>query len=225
MRKITEYTWHTGKLQKPVTLLVVSDLHNGTYADILPMLQGIDALLMPGDLAQRHGQTFERGIAFLKEAVKQTPVFVGIGNHEMRLHQYPEFARQVKATGATLLFNTYVRFQELVIGCWYRPDVYGHKDMLPAFEQEDGCRILMSHHPEDYRPYLTDADVDLVLAGHAHGGQWRFFGRGVFAPGQGMFPKYTRGVVGKMIVSAGAGGNAPAPRINNPKEILRINLD
>lgn len=225
MRKITDYVWHTGKLPKPVKLLVVSDLHNGKYADILPLLQGIDALLMPGDLSERHGQVFERGIAFLREAVEQIPVYVGVGNHEMSLRQYRDYARQVEDTGAIHLFNTYVRFQELVIGCWYRPQRYGHIDMLPAFQREDGCRILMSHRPEDYHPYLADADVDLVLSGHAHGGQWRVRNRGVFAPGQGLFPRYTRGVVGKMIISAGAGGNTPVPRINNPREILRIELD
>lgn len=225
MRRITPYSWHTGKLKKPVLLLVVSDLHNGPYTDILPHLEGVDALLLPGDLAERHGQVFQRGIDFLREAAAVVPTFVGVGNHELRLHAYRDYARQVEETGAALLFNSYVRFGGLVIGCWYRPHRYRHEDMLPAFLHEDGCRVLMSHRPEDYFRYLEDKDVDLVLSGHAHGGQWRLFGRGVFAPGQGLFPRYTKGVVGRMIISAGAGGNAPAPRINNPKEILRIELD
>ena len=225
LRKLTEYTWHTGKLTKPVKLLVVSDLHNGRYQDILPLLCDIDALLLPGDLAERQGQTYERGIAFLREAAQVVPTFVGIGNHEMRLKQFMDFVRLVEETGARLLFNTYERFGELVIGCWYRPQWYGHEDMLPAFQAEPGCKVLMSHRPEDYKPYLADQEIDLVLSGHAHGGQWRFFGRGVFAPGQGLFPKYTRGVVERMIISAGAGGNKPVPRINNPKEILLIHLD
>ena len=225
MRKITTYTWHTGKLTKPVRLLVVSDLHNGPYADILPHLQDVDALLLPGDLAERHGQTFQRGIAFLQAAAKVVPTFVGIGNHEVRLKKYQDFARQVGETGAALLFNTYVRFGELVIGCWYRPLDYNHEDMLPAFVQEDGCRVLMSHRPEDYFHDLKDKDVNLVLSGHAHGGQVRLFGRGLFAPGQGIFPRYTRGVWDRMIISAGAGDHIHAPRINNPREILRIDLD
>ncbi|MBE0600370.1 MAG: metallophosphoesterase [Firmicutes bacterium] len=225
MRRITNYSWHTGKLTKPVRLLVVSDLHNGPYADIIPHLKDVDALLMPGDLAERHGQMYQRGIGFLREAVDRLPTFVGVGNHEMRLKSYPEFADLVERTGATLLFNSYTRFGELAIGCWYRPERCGQPDMLEAFQAEAGCRILMSHRPEDYFRSLRDKDVDLVLSGHAHGGQWRVFGRGVFAPGQGLFPRYTRGIVGNMIISAGAGGNAPAPRINNPKEILRIELD
>ncbi len=225
MRTITTYPWHTGKLTKPVRLLVVSDLHNGPYADILPLLQDVDALLLPGDLAERHGQTYGRGIDFLREAAAVVPTFMGVGNHEVRLKTYQDFAKKAEETGATLLFNRYVRFGELMIGCWYRPLDYGHEDMLPAFLHEDGCRVLMSHRPEDYFQYLHDKDVDLVLSGHAHGGQVRLFGRGLFAPGQGFFPRYTKGVWERMIISAGAGDHIRAPRINNPREILRIDLD
>ena len=74
--------------------------------------------------------------------------------------------------------------------------------------------------------YLRGADVDLVLAGHAHGGQIRIFGQGLYAPGQGIFPRYTRGVVdGRMIISAGAGNPVPAPRWGNPCEVLQLELD
>ena len=225
MRKLNTYTWHTGKLIKPVKLLIVSDLHNGRYQDILPLLLGVDALLLPGDIVESFGQKYQRGLAFLREAVKVVPTFLGMGNHEARLRDFADFKRQSEETGARFLFNGYERLGELVIGCWYRPQEFGHRDMLPAFQAEDGCKVLMSHRPEDYTPYLADKEVDLVLSGHAHGGQWRLFGRGVFAPGQGLFPKYTRGIVKRMIISAGAGGNKPVPRINNSKEILLIELD
>jgi predicted MPP superfamily phosphohydrolase len=153
------------------------------------------------------------------------PTFLGVGNHETQLNDFDGFVRQAEETGARVLFNTYERFGELVIGCWYRPEIYGHEDMLPAFEAEAGCRVLMSHRPEDYMPYLANKDIDLVLSGHAHGGQVRLFDRGLFAPGQGFFPQYTKGVTGRMIISAGAGDHIPIPRINNPPEILRIHLD
>ena len=75
------------------------------------------------------------------------------------------------------------------------PDMEWLKDSL------DGFRVLLNHHPEYYP--LVEPYADLILAGHGHGGHWRAFGRGVFAPGQGWFPKYTKGQYGKMIVSAG----------------------
>ena len=73
---------------------------------------------------------------------------------------------------------------------------------------------------------LRGRKVDLVLAGHAHGGQIRIREQGVYAPGQGLFPRYTKGVVdGRMIVSAGAGNPVHMPRWGNPCEIVRITLD
>ena len=68
--------------------------------------------------------------------------------------------------------------------------------------------------------------MDLVVAGHAHGGQIRIGNQGLYAPGQGLFPRYTRGLAdGRMIISAGAGNPAGAPRWGNPCEVLRITLD
>jgi predicted MPP superfamily phosphohydrolase len=77
---------------------------------------------------------------------------------------------------------------------------------------------------------LRDHPIDLVLSGHAHGGQIRLFGRGLFSPGQGLLPFYTGGIYsgpyGKMIVSRGMANTAPPPipRLFNPREIVIIDL-
>lgn len=225
MRRIIDYSWHTGKLADPVRLLVISDLHNDRYDDLLPLLAEADVLLMPGDAAMAYWQRYQRALAFLAEAAKTLPTFVGAGNHEMRLKHFSLFKQLVQETGAKFLFNTYERLGELVIGCWYRPEKYGHQDILPAFQAEKGCKILLSHRPEDYFRYLRGADVDLVLSGHAHGGQIRIGRRGLYASGQGIFPRHTRGVVERMIISTGASNRVPVPRWNNPCEVLRIALD
>ena len=66
----------------------------------------------------------------------------------------------------------------------------------------------------------------MVLSGHAHGGQIRIFDKGILAPGQGFFPKYTHGMYdSKMIVGRGIGNQVPIPRINNPSEIIVITLN
>ena len=225
MRKIIDYAWHTGKLKAPVRLLVVSDLHNDRYRDILPLLNDADALLLPGDLVDAYRQEVDNAIAFLAEAAKTLPTFVSIGNHEMRLKDFRAYAQRAEETGAKFLFNAYTRWNELVIGGWYRPRRFGQTDILPAFSAEKGCRVLMCHRPEDYARVQRTADADLVLAGHTHGGQIRFFGQGLYASGQGIFPQYTRGVMDQMIISAGASNRVPVPRWNNPREILRISLD
>ena len=225
MRKETTFQWHTGKLSKPMKLLVVSDLHDTPYEDLLPLLCEADCLLVAGDVVDRYNQRFSRGVAFLAEASKRLPTFFGVGNHELRLQRFEEFREAVKQTDAVLLFNEYASFGEVKIGCWFQPEKYGQRDMMSEFEQESGCKILLCHRPEDYAKYLHNRNVDLVLAGHAHGGQIRLFGQGLYAPGQGILPKYTHGVYGRMIVSAGAGNSVLVPRWGNPCEVVRVELD
>lgn len=98
---------------------------------------------------------------------------------------------------------------------------------LSDFAAQPGFKILLSHHPEYYP--LVPSKVNLILSGHAHGGQWRFYNpfkriwRGVLAPGQGWFPKWTGGVYdGRLVVSAGLSNTTWIPRINNPTEIVYI---
>ena len=98
---------------------------------------------------------------------------------------------------------------------------------LSDFAAQPGFKILLSHHPE-YYPFIPNA-ISLIAAGHAHGGQWRFYDpfkriwRGVLAPGQGWFPKWTRGVYDRrLVVSAGLCNTTRIPRINNPTEIVYI---
>ena len=88
-------------------------------------------------------------------------------------------------------------------------------------------RIILNHHPE-YISYVPEG-IDLILSGHAHGGQWRYYSlihrewKGVFAPGQGWFPKLTSGVIdGRLVISRGLANTARIPRINNKPELIFI---
>ena len=100
---------------------------------------------------------------------------------------------------------------------------------MDTFEQQQGYHILLSHHPEYWEPYLMNRRIDLVLSGHAHGGQIRLFDHGLYAPGQGCWPKYTRGVhtgvFGTMVISTGLSNTGGIiPRLFNPREIVYIRL-
>ena len=86
MRKVTYYEHHTGKLEKPLTFAVISDLHNEPYEDLFPLIEGADALLVPGDICDRYRQQFDRGLAFLTDAAQKLPTFFSLGNHETKQH-------------------------------------------------------------------------------------------------------------------------------------------
>lgn len=233
MRKLTEYTWHTGKLAKPVHLLVISDLHDEPYEDLFAYYPRADLVLVPGDIVSRYVQSSNTGLAFLRDSARRLPTFYSYGNHEYSLEAFDGFTREAAETGAVILHNRYVRHGELVIGGWYWPRsrsgerrLAAKPAFLPAMEREEGCKVLLCHRPEDYVRYLAQADIDLAVGGHAHGGQIRVFGHGLYAPGQGLWPKYTRGRVGeKMLVSAGASNPVRMPRWGNPCEVLLVHLD
>lgn len=100
-------------------------------------------------------------------------------------------------------------------------------DWLPSFTSQPGYKIILSHHPEYY--HFIPASVDLILSGHAHGGQIRMYNPfkrewiGTWSPGQGWWPRYTKGVYeGRLVVSAGLSNTTWVPRLFNPTEVVYI---
>ena len=53
----------------------------------------------------------------------------------------------------------------------------------------------MYHRPHEIKLF-KESEVDLVVSGHAHGGQWRIplLNIGIFAPGQYFFARYINGL-------------------------------
>lgn len=200
-------------------------------------------------------------IPFVQSCAELAPTYISLGNHEW-LASASDFDA-LKSAGAVLLDNAWIRDQDtdLLVGGLtsamvmdYRRFRRKHTTDLPypkekhhidglvlrpsvrwlqKFEEEDGYKILLCHHPEYWRlqaPLLRDHPIDLILAGHAHGGQIRLFGRGLYSPGQGFLPRYTGGVFrgphGNLVVSRGLANTAPRPipRLFNPREVITIDL-
>lgn len=230
---ITHYTIQANR-EKPLRLGFISDLHDTENAPILAALEAeqVDAVLGGGDYI--HNNTvYQRGLEFLSLAARRWPLFCALGNHEKRFKG--DIRGEIRKTGTVLLDNSFTVFEGLVLGGltsgWYKRMDFWEETPPPetpwltAFEQQEGFKILLNHHPEYYEPYLRERSVDLILSGHAHGGQWRFFGRGVLAPGQGFFPKYTGGIhEERFIISRGLGNFHAIPRIFNKPELVILDL-
>ncbi len=222
------------RLAAPLTVAVAADLHNKPYGHVLDAIKRAapDMIAVPGDLMGEPRRCVN-GIGFLKAAALVAPVFYSPGNHE-RIDR--SGAEEIAATGAKLLDNSYTVFKGIYIGglsSGFRrrrmtsfertppPDLHwlGRFALLPGF------KLLLCHHPEYYLAYIKPLDIDIILSGHAHGGQWRFFGRGIFAPGQGLFPALTSGVTnGRLVISRGLANTVSVPRLFNPTELVIVRL-
>ncbi len=211
-------------------LAVVADLHNMNVDAVLSALdkRNPSHVLVPGDVVHTP-KCADEGLRFLREVSKRYPSFCSLGNHEFK-HGL-EIREELAQTGVTLLDNAFVCFDGLVVGgltSGYEGKEQGRMKKTPlpdiswldGFCRAAGYRILLSHHPE-YFDFLKERAIDLIVSGHAHGGQWRLFGVAIFAPGQGLLPRYTSGFYGgKMFVSRGLSNQTHIPRIGNPEELV-----
>ena len=239
------------KIQAPASLCgkklaVASDLHGCQQEEILATLaaEKPDMILIPGDLCDDHALRDFKNTAydFLRACAEIAPTYYSLGNHELACyhkgnpwrHPIPipltdEIRAHIAETGATLLENRCVSHGEMTV-CGLSSGINGKKNepdraSLASFAQQSGFRVLLCHHPEYFVPDIQKTNIDLTVCGHAHGGQWRFFGRGVYAPGQGLFPKYTAGILeGRCVISRGLGNHTLIPRIFNTPELVIVEL-
>ena len=199
-------------------------------------------------------------LPFFSSLAGLAPVFVSLGNHEWMLAEEDmALIRETGArlldnsyvsldgiclggltSGNTMEYRR-IRDRDLKAGIraaspyLHKTDMSGIKKgpdvaWLKAFAASPGYKVLLCHHPEYYEPHLKAKPIDLVVSGHAHGGQWNFYWpptgewRGVFAPGQGLFPRYTSGVrEGRLVISRGLTNTERfIPRFFNPTEIVYL---
>lgn len=233
---VSEYTF-SAALPAPLTFAFVSDLHGCANEPVLAAIGrvGVDAVLVGGDFIH---STVEQasGLAFLAASAARWPTFCSLGNHEIPSDGAP-FREMLAQTGARLLDNAAEAFRGVQIGGltsgFAKADAQGNLTATPVpdcaflerFAALPGFLLLLCHHPEYYERFIRPLPIPLTLSGHAHGGQWRPFGRALFAPGQGIFPRYTAGLYdGRLLVGRGLGNPQPIPRLWNPPELVIVRL-
>ena len=228
-------------------LVQAADLHNKTFGVGQSRILGLirqerpRLILFSGDQIDKRRttpQTMAPALELLAGAAAIAPTVFVAGNHEAAVPFYPRLRRLGEEAGAVCLDGKLLWVGEgpgrmAVIGL-PSPLLIGEEAFarqLEALRRQagDAFTLLLSHHPEQL-PRYRRAGVDLALCGHAHGGQFRLPGiGGLYAPGQGVLPRYTAGLyplegAGQMAVSRGLGNSRFPLRLGNRPQLLSITL-
>lgn len=247
---VREYVIEAEEITEPVRLAVLTDLHGCDYgpygAELAATVDAYnpDAILLAGDMFSADGDYMDELQLFrLLNGITYT--YYVTGNHEYWEYDVPHLMSWVESTGVRVLDQSsvylFIDGQELNICGVPDPYAMNYADAPATEEQltraaegvEEGVyTVLLAHRPELAETYAANGSFDLVLSGHAHGGQVRIPGlvNGLCAPNQGWFPKYAGGEyrVGDMamIVSRGLSRQAQwfVPRVFNRPELVIVEL-
>ena len=225
------------KINTETKICVLSDLHCrpfGTHHERIMKLvnqENPDFVVIPGDLFDT-GRNFNVSFDLL-EQLKGRTVYFTSGNHDNYLEEMDDFREKMRQMGIHVLENASEHFNEDIIiaglsDAGREPE--WHTEEVNKLAEHAGYRILISHRPNHLQLY-RECDYDLIICGHAHGGQWRipFTKQGLIGPQQGFFPKYTDGIHDMngslMYISRGlASGDGRIPRLYNNPEVGIITL-
>lgn len=250
--ELNRYTISSGRLSEAFDgyrIAYVSDLHNAEMGknneNLLDMLREAepDIIAITGDLIDSRNTDIEIALQFAEEAMKIAPCYYVTGNHEARVSEYEDLREGLTELGVIVLEDerTEIEMSGEIITLLGASDPSFQTDYLfgdsatvmqsklqELINEEDTYTVLLSHRPELFEVY-TESGVDLVLSGHAHGGQFRLpFVGGLVAPNQGLFPEYDAGLYTdentNMIVSRGIGNSILPFRFNNRPEVILIEL-
>lgn len=256
---IHKYNICSDKIKEQITLVLVTDLHGHIFGknqkNIATKIKQAnpDIILLGGDIYDLMASTPTKGAEQFFDAVQTiSPVYYVTGNHDMVVsRRIYDLKERIAEHGIIILDNKYTELNingnNMIIGGVDDPgtnrkgDSEEYKRELEnnwennvssyfnKIENDGRYKILLSHRPEKTNIYAK-LPFDLILSGHAHGGQWRipFILNGLFAPHQGFFPKYAGGLYNYSdkihIISRGVSVQPTLPRIFNPPELVLITL-
>ena len=241
--EITEYIIKSNRLPsgfEGFRIAHVSDFHNDKCADEL--VRGVadaapDIIAVTGDIVHRE-RDWDNAKRLIDGIKRLAPVYFVTGNHERAVKSFGEFSEYLIESGVRILENEVTSVSrgggEIAVIGLHDPTYFerGKTDYaveldalnLKANELGAKYKILLCHRPELFERYAA-CGIDLTLCGHTHGGHVRFPLIGaLYAPGQGLFPKYSNGKYARgqstMIVSRGLGKSRQIPRVLNPPELV-----
>lgn len=240
---VRRYTVESDQISVPVRLVVISDFHGCDYGEGAKRLIAAvdaelpDAVLFVGDIFD-DVLPWDDSEALVRSLAAKYPCYYVTGNHEYWSGKVDEICRIIEATGGTVLnaSSATMTINDQIINFCGIPDPYAHISTKTALQraavaiEPEAFTVLLAHRPELIDLY-AEYGFDLVVSGHAHGGQVRVpgFMNGLFAPNQGFLPKYAGGLYEVngtiMIVSRGlARESTRLPRIFNRPELVVVEL-
>lgn len=241
---ITVYQYKSSKLSgkdDKFSLVQISDLHNARFGNnnenLIKRIESLepDMIVITGDIVDSNHTNIDIAINFVRNIAGKYPVYYVTGNHEYWLDESEreELFTGIKDTGAVILNNEKLSVDagDNTISLIGLDDNSLDKVTLSSIMKEcnkDLLTVVLAHEPQ-YLDKYSDAGADLVLTGHAHGGQMilPFIGP-LIAPDQGFFPKYTAGNFEResttMYISRGLGNSVIPVRLFNYPEIVCVEI-
>ena len=247
--KTVVYTIKTPKITEKMKIALVADLHSCSYGKnqnrLLNEIEKYqpDAVMLGGDIFDDVLDDNNARVFIEKMAEKYKTYYVS-GNHEWWSGGMQSVFDYLSSKGVVVLRGNseLLKIGEnvITISGIDDPEVNRYDSTHVAWEEQleqageslesNHLNILLTHRPEYANEYFR-YDFDVVLSGHAHGGQFRipFILNGLYAPNQGFFPKLAGGIYDfdgrKLIVSRGlARESTRLPRIFNRPELVFVNL-
>jgi predicted MPP superfamily phosphohydrolase len=243
--KVVTYTINAENLKQPIQIAFVADLHSCNYGENQEKLieaidkQNPDLILLGGDIFD-DDLPQDKAWELIEGIVMKYPCYYVTGNHEWRTKDVVNIKNKLRDYGVFVLEGDVLTFEkngESIKICGVDDPNAGEEKFITQLEScneqitKDDVSILLTHRPELIETYLK-YDFDYVMAGHAHGGQWRIPGiiNGLFVPAQGFLPKYTGGVYefpnAMMILSRGLSRESSLiPRFYNRPELVIVDLE
>lgn len=240
---VSSYTYSSPKLDRSFEgfkILQISDLHNANFgknnSKLTDKIKDLnpDIIVITGDLVDSNHTNIERVLNFAGNITEICPVYFVTGNHEMWLtkEDSDRLITGLKECGVKVLNNecTEIQKDDSSFTLCGLSDASLQDETLKSLLEStpDSFNVVLAHEPLYLNNY-AGAGADLVLSGHAHGGQivLPFIG-GVVAPDQGFNPEYYKGEYTSgntlMIVSAGLGNSVIPVRVFDNPEIVCVEL-
>lgn len=228
-------------------IVQISDLHASDAGDLQDRVlrateaAAPDLIALTGDLIDYQTADLTAVLEFSASLQALAPTYFVLGNHEADSPLRGELLAGLEERGVVVLRDEAATVEiagtELVLVGLDDPRVRAADglptrvpgEVLAGMSLPEGTlTVLLAHRPELFESY-TGHGIDLVLSGHAHGGQVRLPGvGGLYAPHQGLFPELTEGQHEQdgttMVISRGLGNSIAAVRVLNPRELVIVDL-